>query len=125
MPALSMRCLRPCVAHAQAAQTHMSSCYATPGVHDRSRSILHSPNEGAQPCDHCHRQREEVFYGDEERNALTLHFESSEQTRLFGSPAFIYFPTAAWQDYYWSKVSTATSALPSPASSWLRHCGMA
>ena len=50
------------------------------------------------------RQREQVFYGDDERNALTLHFESSEQTRLFGSPAFIYFPTAAWLDYYWSKV---------------------
>jgi hypothetical protein len=45
-----------------------------------------------------------VYYGDAERGALTLHFESSDQTRLFGSPAFIYFPTAAWLDYYWSKV---------------------
>ena len=44
-----------------------------------------------------------MFYGDEERNALTLHFESSDQTRLFGSPAFIYLPTAAWLDYYWAK----------------------
>ena len=48
--------------------------------------------------------RPEVFYGDEERRALTLHFVSNGQTRLFGSPAFIYFPTAAWLDYYWSKV---------------------
>ena len=49
-----------------------------------------------------------MFYGDEERNALTLHFESSQETRLFGSPAFIYLPTAAWLDYYWSKARQLT-----------------
>ena len=57
-----------------------------------------------------------MFYGDEERGALTLHFESSDQTRLFGSPAFIYLPTAAWLDYYWSKVRTVCGPLPDPHS---------
>ena len=50
-----------------------------------------------------HRLRPEVVYGDPERNALTLHFISNGGVRIFGSPAFIYFPTAAWHDYYWSK----------------------
>ncbi len=99
--------------------------HSTQGVERAVAACRALANDGAQPCLLRRRQREEVFYGNEERNALTLHFESSEQTRLFGSPAFIYFPTAAWQDYYWSKVNELTHFLPLSASLPLHCCRMA
>ena len=41
--------------------------------------------------------RNQVVYGEAEQAAHTLHFESSENVRLFGSTAFIYFPSRSWQ----------------------------
>ena len=43
------------------------------------------------------RTRTLVEYGDAEQAAMTVHFRSDNEYRLFGTPGFIYYPTIEWQ----------------------------
>ncbi len=43
------------------------------------------------------RTRGVVEYGEAERAAMTVHFRSDNEVRLFGTPGFIYYPTIEWQ----------------------------
>ena len=43
------------------------------------------------------RTRTLVEYGVAEQAAMTVHFRSDNEVRLFGTPGFIYYPTIEWQ----------------------------
>ena len=42
-------------------------------------------------------QRKQVMYSEQEQAAHSLHFETTDNVRLFGSTAFIYYPSRSWQ----------------------------